>query len=708
MYKLMMVITLGFTLLQAAQTGNDPEKQLQAAINKEVVEGDLNAAIDLYKQVITNNGNNRAVAAKALLRLGGCYEKLGQDEARKTYERLVQNYADQPEQAREAQSRLAAMEKPAGESQESTFATRLVWEGADGVSRNAPSPDGKYMTYVDWDSGNLAVRDLKAETSRMLTKEGSLYYPYQCAASSRWSHDGKQIAYKWEKESKNGIEDQLRVLPLEDPKPRVIFRGDEYKGGRVEPLDWSPDDKQVLVRISHGGRADQLALIPAKGGTPRVIKEFDEETLSTGVALFSPDGRYVVYNRTPGNVAALDIFLLSMSEDKEIPLIQHPADDQVFGWSPDGNWILFLSHRTGTSSLWVIQVKGGKPQGTPVNVRRSADHITPLGFAKDGSFYYGDVVKEGRDIYTAGIDLETGKLVTPPEKAIEQYEGWNMYPQYSPDGKSLAYISRRGRMALSTNRGDALCIHALESGSERVFMDEFVNLGVSSIAGPRWSPDSRIIAVAGERVIGEKSGFYLVHLDTGKITTLIEMPPNAVVRAHEFARDSNHFFYIRKDTKQAISTIHILDLSNGEDRELYRSGGDFPCGLAISPDGEWLATITHTDTQPRALSVIPSGGGTPRLLHRFPQLSFIVPPEWTPDGKYILVGARTPEMKKGMILYRIPAQGGKTQEMVLQQLFVDRPTVHPDGRRIAFTTEVGFGKGDEIWVMRNFLPPLDR
>jgi len=81
-----------------------------------------------------------------------------------------------------------------------------------------------------------------------------------------------------------------------------------------------------------------------------------------------------------------------------------------------------------------------------------------------------------------------------------------------------------------------------------------------------------------------------------------------------------------------------------------------------------------------------------------------VPPEWTPDGKYILVGTRTPDIKKGMILYRIPAQGGKAQEMVLQQLFADRPTVHPDGRRIAFTTPVGFGKAGDVWVMRNFLP----
>lgn len=697
MKKLLSIAILAASVLAAGtQSGND---LFQKALIMERTEGNLQEAIKLYQQIVDKFSADHKLAAQALLQMGGCYETLGQAGARKAYEQIVSEYADQAEPVKMAQSRLDFLDKQAGESQESNFATQRVWMDASGGA-SASSPDGKYISYIDWDSNNLAVRDLKAETSRMLTNEGSVYYPYQCAASSRWSRDGKQIAYRWEKESENGIEDQLRVLALEDPKPRIIFRGDEYKGARVEPLDWSPDGKQVLVYFIHEGRVDQLALIPVRGGAPRVIKIFDQETSSAGVALFSPDGRYVVYNRTPGNVAALDIFLLSMSEDKEIPLIQHPADDQVFGWSPDGNWILFLSDRTETSSLWLIQVKDGKPQGTPVSVWRSADHLGPLGFAEDGSFYYVDV-KAGRDIYTAGIDPETGKLVTPLEKAIERYEGWNIYPRYSPDGKLLAYISKRGSMAVPANLGNALCIHSLESGSERVFMDEFVNLGVGGIAGPRWSPDNRSIAVVGERVIGKKFGYYLAHLDTGKITTITEMPPNVVTRAYDFAQDGKHFFYIQKDTKQAISTIHLLDLTSGEDREIYRSGGDYPFGLSVSPDGEWLATITH----PSTLSVIPSGGGTPRALHRFDQLNYVVNPEWTPDGKHILVGARTPDIQKGMFLFRIPTEGGKVQEMVLPQIF-NNLAVRPDGRGIAFSINKSSSRlrQDDVWVMRNFLP----
>ena len=38
-----------------------------------------------------------------------------------------------------------------------------------------------------------------------------------------------------------------------------------------------------------------------------------------------------------------------------------------------------------------------------------------------------------------------------------------MNPAYSPDGKSLAYVSRRGSMVFPTNFANALCIHSLET-----------------------------------------------------------------------------------------------------------------------------------------------------------------------------------------------------------------------------------------------------
>jgi plasmid stability protein len=57
-----------------ARQAEDPGVLLRAAIEKEEVDGNLQAAIDLYKQIAAKFAGNRDVAAKALVRLGGCYE----------------------------------------------------------------------------------------------------------------------------------------------------------------------------------------------------------------------------------------------------------------------------------------------------------------------------------------------------------------------------------------------------------------------------------------------------------------------------------------------------------------------------------------------------------------------------------------------------------------------------------------------------------
>jgi Tol biopolymer transport system component len=91
-------------------------------------------------------------------------------------------------------------------------------------------------------------------------------------------------------------------------------------------------------------------------------------------------------------------------------------------------------------------------------------------------------------------------------------------------------------------------------------------------------------------------------------------------------------------------------------------------------------------------------------VHRFDKLTYILSPEWTPDGNYILVGARPSGVEEGIILYRVPAENGEPQEIVLQQMIADRPTVHPDGRRIAFCTSANSDRDADVWVMQNFLP----
>ncbi len=70
-----------------AQSSREAEAALKAAQHQEEVLGDLAGAIEAYKKLAESG--DRAVAAQALLRLAGCYQKLGNDEAAKIYQRVV-------------------------------------------------------------------------------------------------------------------------------------------------------------------------------------------------------------------------------------------------------------------------------------------------------------------------------------------------------------------------------------------------------------------------------------------------------------------------------------------------------------------------------------------------------------------------------------------------------------------------------------------
>jgi hypothetical protein len=97
----------------ATAAGPEPERQLEAAIHQEIVIGNLSGAINRYTKLIADPAASRSVAARALLRIGACQEKLGQrNEAYETYRRAAATYGDQTAVAAEVRTRLAAWSGP--------------------------------------------------------------------------------------------------------------------------------------------------------------------------------------------------------------------------------------------------------------------------------------------------------------------------------------------------------------------------------------------------------------------------------------------------------------------------------------------------------------------------------------------------------------------------------------------------------------------
>jgi len=102
-----MVVAFSFGNVML-QNGHD---LFQKALAKERAEGNLEEAIALYQKVIEQS-KDKALSAKAQLRIGICYEILGKQEAKKAYQKVIDNYPNQLETVKAAREKLSILLEP--------------------------------------------------------------------------------------------------------------------------------------------------------------------------------------------------------------------------------------------------------------------------------------------------------------------------------------------------------------------------------------------------------------------------------------------------------------------------------------------------------------------------------------------------------------------------------------------------------------------
>jgi len=172
--------------------------------------------------------------------------------------------------------------------------------------------------------------------------------------------------------------------------------------------------------------------------------------------------------------------------------------------------------------------------------------------------------------------------------------------------------------------------------------------------------------------------------------------------------DGKSLFYIREYDPEELYQVLVRDLETGEEEELYRTPPFDNSTIALSPDGQRLALLMRAEEQVRVLMVMSSTGGEQREVHRFEQGGrWILGIDWSPDGQYIYF-PKGPDPDGKRELWRVPSAGGTAQNLGLRMRASRNLSVHPDGRRITFASPPPReARHDEIWVMQNFLPPLE-
>lgn len=668
----------------AAQTGEDLFRQ---AILKERSDGDLNAAIALYERITADYAAERDVAARALVQLGKAYETLGEERARSAYQRVVMDYADQSDMAAEARRRLNAMDAEAEPKIKRGLVSRKI-ASLDAMGR--PSPDGRYISYVNWQFGNLALYDVQTGEKRDLTDEGTWDGGAQFSDVSIWSPDGRQLAYFWIYDGKS----DLRIVDLAGGGRRVLVEASAE--GTPWPVDWSHDGRYILAvneTMMDDGRhhVDGIVLIDVRDGSKKSVKDL-EEGLHSPAMSFSPDDRYIAYEVNGSDEDDRDIHIVSTDGGHEAAVLDHFADDRSPRWAPNGKGIIFVSDRSGQNDLWYLPLADGRAAGDPRLIRQGiGEHFYPMDFTADGTLVFGSK-RSTFNLYSVELDI-ANRHIGSPARIDARFEGSNTLPFFSPDGKKMAYISRRG-----SNGGAVIVIRDLATGGERDLEIALENVEQpNGHAWPEWLSDGKTLLLQGIGAQGK--GLYAVDVETGGVhpTTL------GAARWQTAHPDGTKLFFVEDQTK-----IVQLDLSTGE-RRVIGDAKRLKYRLATSPDGTKLAYFEGDNkTDPnwqRDLVVMDLASGTPRIVWTGDEteaFAWDVGLDWLPDSRTLVLGrySRPDRMHQ---LHVVDVESGEHTPFGNSFKQGQHPMdlrVSPDGSRIVF------GRGwneSEIWAMENLL-----
>ncbi|MFN2317909.1 MAG: hypothetical protein ABR602_14665 [Gemmatimonadales bacterium] len=502
-------------------------------------------------------------------------------------------------------------------SDTSVVTTRRVWSSAAdttvsiSLDLGAIMPGGARMAVTDWISGDPAVFDLVSKEVRRF-RFNDEPYDTGMAMYTVASTDGRQIVFFWVNWSERD-DPYLRVVDVASGESRTLLAPDTTDSGEAYPVAWTPAGDSVFALIYPDERAGdvRISLIPAAGGTPRLVHTIPRRAFSSGPMSLSPDGRWLLYAHelSRAEQSRSDIYIIDVQGGGARPFVEHPAVDQPVGWLPGTNVVLFSSDRSGTTDLWSVRVVNGRASAEPRLVRSGFFRSQPVGFG-GGALFYG-VTTGSSGAAVVNMDPQSGALLGTASPPLEDLHAFPGRLAWSPDGQTIAAVT--GGHIVS-----AITLHSMETGDSRVFwLDE----GVHPIA-LQWAADGQalFLKAGGEAELFVTSPGHFLRMDlvTGTTTRLF-----AAADSGE-ASPLNRSFGVTPDGRSVVlprqqrtrdddwdgMMLVLRSLEDGSERELHRTSDVIP-DFRVSPDGTQLAFVQQAWEESDSLFVIRADAAEP-------------------------------------------------------------------------------------------------
>ena len=394
----------------------------------------------------------------------------------------------------------------------------------------AVSPQGDRVVYT------LSTPDIQANKNRTAiltigidgTRRKRLTTGQESEVEPTFIADGKRIAFL-----KGG---DLWTMDCEGQDRKQLS-----KTGDIEGFKFSPDGKQVIVIR----QVESTASIKAKE---------KDLPLATGLVITDMNYRhwdqYVqtiphIFLAPVGADALGEMKDLLEGEPYECPVLPFGGSEQ-FCWSPDGQQIAYTSRKkTGVAyatstdtDIYIYNVSTGE----------TTNVCKPAGYTEPEADALCSLEKQAKNQSTEDINA-----------------GYDQDPQFSPDGKMLAWKSMK-RDGYESDR-TRLCVMDLKSGKKTYVTEEFES-GVDAFS---WADDSKTLYFVG--VWQARSMVYQTNLK-GKVEaittgdfdygTVVSLPGNKQLLANRHSISSPDDLYLLTPVKRKGTVVKQITYENRE------------------------------------------------------------------------------------------------------------------------------------------------
>ena len=514
--------------------------------------------------------------------------------------------------------------------------------------------------------GTARNRTTMTSTSSRATKVGRSASPTIPRRTS--APRGRRTARRLPSCARTGTVSTSITIPAFGKAPEKklaeLSRDAPYRGYPNREIAWSPDSDHLAFFDKPADGQAGLYLLNVTTRSSHRLTACPPARLREGDPAFSPDGRTLAFTRWSAYSVG-DLYLLSLTPDlrpvgephrlavgAQFQAVSQPA------WTPDGRDIFFMGRDSIFSPEWVVWRK---------HVRTGSGEAERLPFTGEQL----DVCRRGqRLIYNAPspetniwrLELESDTMVSAPIRFISSALT-DTNPEYSPDGKQIAFASNR--------QGPwEIWLAANAAGSTPV---KLTSLGAGGESGsPRWFPDSQTIVFDSDKE--GQSDIYSVKTDGSGLKRLTNGGGTNVTPMVSVDGETIYFSSRREGTSQ----IWRMQSGGGPAEQVTRNGGFSPY---VAPTGDFLY-YQKDEALFSELWRVPVKGGEERVI--LPSVGcrrFVV----RRDGIYFIAweGYRAPSLE----FYRFATR--KTKKIADIEgpflLYDIGLTMSPDSRSVLYT-----------------------